>query len=193
MKSNPFATRFIRPGASPFLFLDDDSAEAIVERLKANRWRGQIIGEHGSGKSTLVATLVPLMEAEERQVVLLKVGPEVRRLPAIEKSSLLPVTQLIIDGYEQLSWWSRIWIQWLVRRSGAGLLVTAHADVGLPMLYVTKSSEELAYAVVNSLVSTEGSSIAPSEIADAYRAAGGNVRETLFKLFDIYQERKAPK
>lgn len=193
MNSNPFATRFIRPGAIPFLFLDGDSAEAIVERLKANQWRGQIVGEHGSGKSTLVATLVPLMEAAGRQVVMLKIGPGERRLPAMEQSSLTPVTQLIIDGYEQLSWWSRIWIQWLVWRCGAGLLVTAHAYVGLPMLYATKSSEDVAAAVVNTLTTTEGSPISPSEVSDVYRAAGGNVRETLFRLFDVYQQRGALK
>ncbi|HEY2413937.1 MAG TPA: hypothetical protein VGI40_16920 [Pirellulaceae bacterium] len=193
MSSNPFATRFIRPGAIPFLFLDGDSAEAIVGRLKACNWRGQIIGAHGSGKSTLVAMLAPLMEAAGRQVVMLKVGPGQRRLPRIEKSSLSPVTQLIIDGYEQLSWWSRIWIQWLVWRSGGGLLVTAHADVGLATLYATKSSEDVAAAVVNTLITAEGSALGPSEIADAYRAAGGNVRETLFKLFDVYQQRGALK
>src|SRR6476469_9808642 len=107
MRSNPFATRFIRPGAIPFLFLDDDSAEAIVERLKANKWWGQIIGAHGSGKSTLVAMLIPLLEATGRQVVSLKIRPGERGRPAIDKSSLSPTTQLIVDGYEQLSWWSR--------------------------------------------------------------------------------------
>jgi energy-coupling factor transporter ATP-binding protein EcfA2 len=191
MSSNPFATRFIRPGAISFLFLDGDSAAAIVERLKENNWRGQIIGEHGSGKSTLVATLAPLIEAAGRQVVMLKMQPGERSLP-IENSSLTPVTQLILDGYEQLSWWSRLRVRWLLWRSGAGLLVTAHRDVGLPTLYTTKSSEEVASAVVNSLIAPEGSSIRASEVADAYRAAGGNVRETLFKLFDVYQQRRPP-
>jgi energy-coupling factor transporter ATP-binding protein EcfA2 len=192
MKSNPFATRFIRPGASPFLFLDDDSAEAIVERLKANRWRGQIIGEHGSGKSTLVATLVPLMEAAGKSIVLIKIGPGERRLPEIDKSSLLPTTELIVDGYEQLSWWSRWKLRWLIWRSGAGLVVTSHANVGLPTVYVTKSSEEVASAVVSKLLANEGAPISSSEITDAYRAAGGNVRETLFRLFDVYQQRQSP-
>src|SRR5205809_770947 len=75
MSSNPFATRFIRPGAIPFLFLDGNSAAAIVERLKANNWRGQIMGEHGSGKSTLVATLVPVLKAAGREVVAIKIAP----------------------------------------------------------------------------------------------------------------------
>lgn len=192
MGSNPFATRFIRPGAIPFLFFDGDSTDAIVQRLKANNWRGQIIGNHGSGKSTLIATLIPLIEAKGRQAVTLKVGPGERRL-AIEKSSLTPATQLIIDGFEQLSWLSRQRIRWLIWTSGAGLLVTAHVDVGLPTLYTTQSSEEVVSAVVNRLVAAEGVPILPNEISDAYRAADGNVRETLFKLFDVYQGRAAMK
>src|SRR3954454_24922938 len=103
MSSNPFATRFIRPGAIPFLFLDGDSAEAIVERLEANQWRGQIIGKHGSGKSTLLATLAPVIEAAGKALISFKIGPAERRVPPIDRSSLSSATQFVIDGYEQLS------------------------------------------------------------------------------------------
>jgi energy-coupling factor transporter ATP-binding protein EcfA2 len=189
MRSNPFATRFIRPGAIPFLFLDGDSAEAIVERLKANRWHGQILGEHGSGKSTLVAMLVPLLEAAGRQAVLIKIGPGERRLAGIQLSSSLPSTQLIIDGYEQLSWWSRLAIRYRVWQSGAGLLVTAHSHVGLPTVYTTQATEEVAMAVVEKLATAQGIPIPRSNVTDAYRSASGNIRETLFNLFDVCRAR----
>jgi hypothetical protein len=191
MSSNPFATRFIRPGAIPFLFLDGNSAAAIVERLKAKHWRGQIIGEHGSGKSTLLTTIIPVIEAAGKQVVMLKVGPSERRLPRIDKSSLSVTTQLIIDGYEQLSWWSRARIRALTWRAGAGMLVTAHTDVGLPTVYATEPSEAVAVAVAESLGARDGSPVSRDDIAAAYQAANGNLRETLFKLFDVYQQRRA--
>ena len=190
MSANPFATRFIRPGAIPFLFLDGDSAEAIIERLRSHNWRGQIIGAHGSGKSTLLLTLVPLIEAAGRNVVLYKLGPGERRLPNIDTSSISPATQLIIDGYEQLSSWSRLRIGWLVWRSKAGLLATAHADVGLPTIYATNPSEAIAAAVANQLTAAESVSVTANDISEAFRAAGGNVRETLFKLFDVLQSRR---
>lgn len=189
MSSNPFATRFIRPGAIPFLFLDGDSAEAIVERLKSNNWRGQIIGEHGSGKSTLVAALVPLIEAAGRRAVMIKIGPGERRIVGLQTPSLSPSTQLIIDGYEQLSWWSRLTVRYLIWRTGAGFLVTAHADVGLPAVYQTKATEEVAAVVVEKLAAAQGISVSRNEIANAYRAAAGNIRETLFNLFDLCRER----
>ncbi len=56
-QSNPFSTRFVRPGALAYRFPPGESAATLVERLAASGWRGQIVGPHGSGKSTLVAAL----------------------------------------------------------------------------------------------------------------------------------------
>jgi len=190
MASNPFATKFIRPGAIPFLFLDGDSADAILQRLKLHHWCGQIIGDHGSGKSTLLTTLTPLIEAAGRSVVLLKIGPGEKRLPAIDYSTLSPSMQLVIDGYEQLSWSSRLRIRWLTWRRGSGLLVTAHTNAGLPTVYATQPSEAVAAAIVNQLTAPESVSISADQISNAFRAAGGNVRETLFRLFDLCQSRR---
>jgi len=189
MSTNPFATRFIRPGAMPFLFLDGDSAEAILSRLKQQNWWGQILGQHGSGKSTLLATLGPLFKAAGRNVVALKVGPGERRLPQIDRKTVSPATQIVIDGYEQLSCWSKWKVRRLARSAGAGLLVTAHQDVGLPTLYETNPSEAVALAVAARLLAEENMQFPPSEITGAYQAAKGNVRETLFKLYDVYQMR----
>lgn len=189
MSSNPFATRFIRPGALPFLFLDGDSAEAIVDRLRSHNWRGQIIGPHGSGKSTLLATITPLLEAAGRRVLSLKIGPGKRRLPPLDLASLSSATQIVIDGYEQLSWWSKWKLRRLAHTAKAGLLVTAHANTGFPTLYQMKPSEAVAHAVVERLTEAEGLPIPEAEISAAYHSAGGNVRETLFKLFDVHQQR----
>jgi len=104
--SNPFSTRFIRPGAIRFLFPDGESAALLVQRLRENRWGGQIIGPHGSGKSTLLATLKPELETAGRQVLWITLHQGERRLPALDRRSLGPTTQLVIDGYEQLSWWT---------------------------------------------------------------------------------------
>lgn len=188
MSSNPFASRFIRPGAIPFLFLDGDSAAAMIERMRGNRWWGQIIGPHGSGKSTLLATLTPALDAAGRSVILFKIGPGERRLPPIDPSSLLSTTQIVIDGYEQLSWWSKWKIRHMAWRAGAGLLVTTHANAGFATLYQTKPSEAVALAVVKELTAKKGSPVSPEQISAAYHAAGGNLRETLFKLFDAHRQ-----
>jgi hypothetical protein len=187
--SNPFATRFTRPGAIPYLFAEGESAAILIERLRSQDWCGQIIGPHGSGKSTLLAALVPALEAAGRTVISLALHQGQHRLPPFDRAMLSEHAQLIIDGYEQLSWWSRWRVRSLCRRTRAGLLITAHSDVGLPTIYQTQPSEALAQSVVRSLLPAGQAAITPADVSTAYSVAKGNVRETLFKLFDVYQKR----
>jgi len=189
--SNPFSTRFIRPGAIPFLFADGKSAASLVERLHEQHWWGQIIGPHGSGKSTLLETLKPELEAAGRQIVAITLHQGEHRLPPFERGSLNATTQLVIDGYEQLSWWSRWRVKSLCRRYKAGLLVTAHSDVGLPTIYQMQPSRDLAEAVVARLVGDDRSIVSTGDIAAAYQATDGNMRETLFRLYDVFQDKAA--
>jgi len=243
--SNPFSTRFIRPGAVEFLFPAGQTAETLVETLRQHAWQGQIIGPHGSGKSTLLAALVPALEAAGRKCVAARVqafermrdgetegrregatggdgdsgvpgtqysapgtspattsdspiaanalplsthGTRQLLLPPVE--SLDENTQLIIDGFEQLSWWSRRSVKQVCRSRGAGLLVTAHQDLGLPTLLRTEPSLELAQAVVARLLPPGDETLRPEDISRAFEATGGNLRETLFGLYDVYQQRR---
>lgn len=190
MQSNPFSTRFIRPGAIPFLFAPGESIEGFLERLRAANWWGQIIGPHGSGKSTLLATLLPALEAAERRVVSITLHQGDRQLPRLDQETLSATAQVVIDGYEQLSWWSRRRIKSLCSRCCAGLLVTAHSGVGLPAIYETKPSEELARLIVGRLTADNGDPITPDDVRAAYTAARGDIRETLFKLYDICHQRQ---
>jgi energy-coupling factor transporter ATP-binding protein EcfA2 len=185
--SNPFSTRFIRPGAIPFIFSAGESAESLVQRLREQNWWGQIIGQHGSGKSTLLATLVPALQAAGRSVVSVALHQGEHQLPPFDRSSFASATQLLIDGYEQLSWWSRRRVKSHCRRHGAGLLVTTHEDANLPTLYRMNPSEELAQAVVSRLVPSGDARLAQADVSAAFAATGGNVRETLFRLYDVYQ------
>jgi hypothetical protein len=187
VNSNPFSTRFIRPGALSFLFAEGESALTLVEKLRGHHWRGQIVGPHGSGKSTLLAALLPALDAAGRKVISLSLHQGQRRLPPLDREALAATTQLVIDGFEQLSWWSRWRVRWLCRRRSAGLLVTAHADLGLPTIYRTQPSEALAQRVVSALLPSAEQEISPADVSRAYTAAAGNLRETLFALYDVYQ------
>jgi len=189
--SNPFATRFIAPGALAFLFPAGESAESVVQRLKKNGWWGQIIGPHGSGKSTLIATLGPALAAAGREVILLAVrgGQPPPPLPAHDQIG--SHTQIIVDGYEQLGFWRRLRLKWLARRAGAGLLVTAHVGVGLPALYETKAELKVVQEVVARLTAGSDIPLAPEDVSSALAAAKGNVREALFQLYDTFEQRRS--
>ncbi len=190
---NPFATRYVRPGAIAFRFAAGEGAEQLIARLRANDWRGQIVGAHGTGKSTLLATLLPALEQAGRRVVRFDLHDGQRRLPAEpgQLRSLRTLDVLLIDGFEQLSAFARFSVKRRSRKQGFGLLVTAHADVGLPWLYSTEVSPELAQQLVSQLVPAADQTIASSDIIQALADKRGNFREALFRLYDLYEQRRS--
>jgi len=175
-----------------FLFPPRESAATVVRRLAANQWQGQIIGPHGSGKSTLLRSLLPEIEARGRRAVLIELHDGQRRLPpqALAAGGDGRPRQLIVDGYEQLGWWSRRRLRRGCRRHAAGLLITAHQDVGLPTLFRTEVSKALAVELARRLVDLDTGRIHQSDVVQAIELAEGNLREALFRLYDLYELRK---
>ena len=188
--SNPFATRFTRPGAIEFLFPDGESAQTLVDRLREHAWQGEIVGPHGAGKSTLLATLVEPLTSTGRSVVLSTLHQGETSLPKRldDWRSWSTATQVIVDGYEQLTWWSRRQLARRVREKRAGLLVTSHAPTGLPTLMVVAPRLDAAQRVVRRLV-PDANAITRDDVARAFRDCDGNIREMLFQLFDLYRSR----
>jgi hypothetical protein len=196
MSSNPFSTRFVRPGALEYLFADGESADGIVARLRAHGWRGAIFGPHGSGKSSLLAALRGPLSAAGRRLVEFTLRDGQRRLPARLDAAgpLDPATLLVIDGYEQLGWMARRSVRRACHRSGCGLLVTAHRRVGLHVVARTAPSPGLALRIVQALTAGRGDAPTEGDIAAAYAAhcAGGrgDLREMLFDLYDRHQRQR---
>jgi hypothetical protein len=273
---NPFCTRRVRPGAIPFLFAGDITAETLVARLRMNDWRGQIVGPHGSGKSALLATLIPALERAGQQVLLIELHDAERSLSREfwHGPQLAAATLLIVDGYEQLGRWSRFRLKRFCRRArrrsgsqpvqdeletrpapgatgvspvlsadhgqnaratrsthdeletrpapGAtgvspvlsaehgqnarstpdeletrptearptGLLVTAHSSVGLPELCRTAVKVELACHIAGQLQRGYPRLVTTQDVAERFPRHGGNLRELLFDLYDLYEQRQ---
>jgi hypothetical protein len=194
MSSNPFATRFTRPGAIPYIFPPGQSAVGLLDSLRNHDWWGEIIGPHGSGKSSLLAELLPLLDAAGRRVEVFGLHQGDRTLPfsKADVRTWNEETQVVVDGYEQLSWWSKRRLQSQVKAQRAGLLITAHQPMGLPPLFTTQPTLELARQIVeNLLAGTDGNGVLSHEdVAAAFSAHGANLRELLFSLYDVYQTKR---
>ena len=184
--NNPFSTCYIRPSAFEYIF-HEESLDVLLDRLRKNDWQGQIIGRHGVGKSTLLASLLPHLKNAGRQIVFhaLHNQPNERLPPAWKKANWDESTQVVLDGYEQLSWWGR---RRLCRRCRkAGLLVTTHHDLGLPELCRLRPSLKLARKITSQLHSGP---IPEQTLTRAYEQTQGDIREMLFQLYDWYEEQR---
>lgn len=189
--SNPFSTRHVRPGAIPYFFPPGVSAGVLVEQLQTTGWWGQIIGPHGTGKSTLLAALLPELKRAGKIPNVITLHDGTRRLAADAWQAIRrrqgPDSLLVFDGYEQLGFASRCWIKWRCVRRKIGLVVTAHTSVGLPGLYRTQVSREQAEQVVGHLLHGREFSVSSGEIERHLAAHGGNLREALFALYDLHE------
>lgn len=190
--ANPFSTRYVRPGAIPFFFPPGEDCNSLLKRLEHNGWFGQIIGPHGGGKSALVAALADALKARGKPVELITLHDGQRSLPGERDlwRDLGEGTLLIVDGYEQLSFWSRQRLRRQCRRRGLGLLVTSHRPVGLPDLFRAIPSADLAEQIVRYLLREANMTVDRRQVQQQFAKHRGDLREMLFELYDAYELRR---
>ncbi|MCA9262452.1 MAG: ATP/GTP-binding protein [Planctomycetales bacterium] len=194
-RENPFRASRFRPGLLPFLFSSGESLKELVDQFRRCDHRAQIVGPHGSGKSTLLSQLQGRLAAEGYLIRAIKVGPANRSLayssadrPTATGGAPRVVLD-VIDGFEQLPWWQRWRYLFLSRRRERGILITCHADCGLPTLWQTQTSLPVARHVVNRLTEESAADYTVSD-ADLQELLGrheGNLREALFELYDRFR------
>jgi hypothetical protein len=188
---NPFSARFVEPGAIPYQL--PGGVAGLVARFEAAGGWGEVVGPHGSGKSTLVASLLPHLGAWSVRRV--RLSTSARALPADLWPLPGPRPLLVIDGFEQLGWLARRRVVRGCRRAGAGLLVTTHRSVGLPPLHHTDvTPEAMAWVLARLLPADAGGVLADFDAAARLRSHHGSLREVLFELYDRWEgcDRPAP-
>lgn len=191
VRRNPFATRHTRPGRlSPRDAFGEPFALAeLLERLAAGGGSGALEGPHGSGKTTLLVALAEVLRAEGRLGGLVRLrtprdAGEALRLVARAQ----PRTTVCIDSWERMGPIAGVVTRWTARRRGCGLLVTSHRRTGLPVIVECRTSISLLSALVAALPD-HGGVIAEADVVAAHAAHGGNLREALLGLYDLFESR----
>lgn len=188
-ETNPFSSCWLGPSGIDFVATDGNTPAVVTEMLAMHQWRGQIVGNHGVGKSTLLRSMQPQVEARGRKWQECRFYSSRNYRPSID---LLQVpldadTLLVIDGYEQLGGFARAIVSWRCWRSGAGLLVTTHEPVELPVLVEVRPNEQTALAVYREVVAGKATPVTEDDARKAYHACKGNIRDMLDKLYDQHE------
>jgi len=192
---NPFASHHTRPGELPFHFPAGSSAESIFAQLAEGDWRGQIVGPHGSGKTTLLAALVSELESRGITLRSIALRDGQRRLPGelLRTPENNPPLLIIVDGYEQLSPFSKLALRWQCWRNGWGLLITTHIQAaGLPVLISLAPTLELLDKLHSDLLRRPANDDERSQAELSFHCHGGNLREVWFDLYDRHERLSRP-
>ena len=157
---------------------------------------GQIVGPHGTGKSTLLKAISDEMRRQGETVVEVVLRDRQKKLPPELHERLRElrgkIFVLTIDGYEQLSFFERLRLRWIRIRRRCGLLITVHRPVaGWPILYETSPDFETLKRVLRHLL--RGETLISAESLDTlYKKHHGNLRLILLDLYDEWERRHEP-
>jgi hypothetical protein len=186
---NPFA---VQPGRLSFHFNNGETISNLVRQLELHEWRGEIVGPPGSGKTTLVHTMLPALQESGRDPRILHVRAGESRLPIVgsDLQTWNKTTQIIVDGYEQLGNWTRTLLTRICRNQRCGLLRVSQQPSEEPLLYRTATSLEVAHVLVRDLQANEETRVSEEEVAISYERHGGNLREVFRELHDSYERRR---
>lgn len=199
---NPFSTRHTRPGRLEPLDHHGHPHDVadLLERLAALGGRAAICGPHGSGKTTLLERLAEGLESRGAAVERVRLrawrdgaAAAVADVTAAFRAILrcgAPGT-ICIDGWEQMgpAAVAATVLAWL---RGCGLVVTTHRATHLPILVASDTTPALLAEIVRRLpghASWAGSLIHDEDLESAFTRHGGNIRESLYELYDRFEER----
>lgn len=218
MTVNPFSTSQVAPGRIPWIPANGQDLGLIATNFLSLPGRAAaIVGPHGSGKSTLLCSLQPWLgslkyrqnwagqeEFIDDQGGVLWLQLRRRSIPSSQLARSRKLWQpddiLIIDGFEQLPWFRRVFLRYACRREKLRLLVTSHrCPFSMPCLLRTSVDVNLASTVVARLMdgphqeSPQKQKLDTKAWTDPRKLSllldeqNGNLREVLMSLFDEYQ------
>lgn len=139
-------------------------------------YRGEIVGHHGCGKTTLFLELLTLARAQGEIATVCTFR---RESGLIQQDCSLRLSEPelchFIDGADLMSAASRALIRNL------RVLCTSHYSLGLPEIYRCTTTPELLRSLIESLTSVD---VGAASAAKLFQRHGGNLRDVFWELYD---------
>jgi ABC-type molybdenum transport system ATPase subunit/photorepair protein PhrA len=146
----------------------------LAATVRANGYRGAIVGPEGSGKSTLLRELADSLAADGLRVRIARFDD----VAALASALVVRDTVWLVDGAERIPLPIRVTLAGAVRR----IVITTHAAMsGLPLLVRCETD----LALLRDLLAELGGPMGASELAEVvFRESGGNLRLVFRALYD---------
>ena len=195
---NPFETRWTKPGQMTFLPNGFSSISALATQIDNKTPQSEILGDHGVGKSSLLRALQT--EFDQRSIanhLAYACGESARNGSPLTFSTAKLLWResdvLFIDGFEQLSWWTRWRIIRYAKKHAHSLVVTCHETQRLPCLVHLTATKTIVLKLVHRLQQAQqiDEVVSDSDVRELYQLFGNNVRELFFACYDLYEQRTA--
>jgi hypothetical protein len=186
-RENPFASWRIEQVRYRLDGLDWEELLGRFDRLKR---RAALVGDHGTGKTTLLEEFAARFRQQGFRVLsfrLTRDEPTFREdLWNAPLAGFGTRDVVLLDGAEQLNRWEWKKFQRFTRLTG-GLLITTHRAGRLPTLYECRTTPQLLASLVTELVRVPEWPVSQSP-AELYWQHRGNLREAFRDLYDVFAE-----
>ena len=170
--------------------LEPEQWDSLLFKLRANSYRGMILGPHGTGKTVFLEDLrarlqKTLSRGQNLPLLTFQDGFGEKDKVAIREgmSQLKSGDVCFMDGTE----WLPIWIRWTLPRSiprNVGWICTGHRPMGpLPLLLKTEPQPEVAQQLVATLLNRALTDGEKSRCDRLYKEKKGNMRDFLRALY----------
>ncbi len=159
----------------------------VMQVLGGRRYRGALVGPHGTGKTTLLHAVGERLIGHGLSPMPLFMNTDERgTFPARWRVALRRAGRgdaLLLDGYGHLPAWARARVR-LTARSAGAVVVTAHKRCALPTAARTASSPALLRTLVTEL--TDDATADRIDCETLWQQHRGNLRDALRALYDLH-------
>ena len=194
--SNTFRAQSVRhatraAGSHPLPVSRGSDAVAARRALAASGWRGQIVGPHGSGKSSLLATLLP---ASKRKAAAALIVPARRRAAFARRPgrTAAPCAGELVSSTAMSSSAGGGDGACAACARAAGVCWSPRiARSALPQLDRGPTPRRNWPSSIVASCCRRTTLIRRTDVARRFARAAGNLREMLFDLYDLYEARRA--
>lgn len=155
---------------------------ALITKIGACGWEGEIVGPRGVGKSLLLRELEAHCVEREIECVRWECSLDSPNLPNRWWLTIERVDLVLLDGAESVRVADRRELRRKCRELGTGLIVTTHERIGLRWSFPVRCSLGHLERMLSWLFPDETTRPARATVERLYRSRGGNIREILMQL-----------